>query len=322
MNNPWDEINTPKHDILSRRVSADHPLSLFWGRDSYGRFLFIHEFAKSDIQPDEYPNLKNIQIHLLAPEKIETDKFMLILVLKDESDWHIFLSLCNDIISATEKIDSSPQATSIILRRLKKWQEFLKKNSSGLLSEMEIKGLIGELFFLKKHLTSHFGIGTAVKFWQGPENTPQDFNVQDCAIEVKCQSGTTSPHIRISSEYQLCSQLPVTYIYVITLGKCNHDYDGAINLPILINHIRHLLEIEAPNQFEDFNNLLYLTGYIDSEEYERFTYIPVSETMFLVDENFPKICLGQLPKGVNNISYDVNLLDCKPFIATPKWMSL
>ena len=221
MDNPWKEIDIPKYDILSRRVIADHPLNLFWGKDSYGKFLFIYEFSSPNNLPDRYPNLKGIQVHLLTPDQADADKYMLILILKDNSDWHIFLSLCNDIISATAEFEKKSQATSIILRRLKRWQDFLQKANSELLPEKTIKGLIGELFFLQKHLCTHYGVGAAVQFWQGPEDMPQDFNVQNTAIEVKCQLGTTTPHIRISSADQLCAQLPEMYLYVITLGKAD-----------------------------------------------------------------------------------------------------
>ena len=322
MNNPWEEINTPKHDILSKRVNADHPLNLFWGRDSYGRFLFIYEYSTPNILPDNLPDLKGIQVHLLTPEQADTEEYMLILILKDKSDWHIFLSLCNDIVSATAEFEKINQATSIILRRLKRWQEFLQKAKSELLPEKTIKGLIGELLFLQKHLCKHYGIGAAVQFWQGPEDMPQDFNVENTAIEVKCQLGTTIPHIRISSANQLCSQLPEMYLYVVTLGKADQEADGAINLPVLINEIRQLLEIEAPSEFEHFNNLLYMTGYIDSDEYKKFSYIHVSEQMFSVGDEFPRLCPDQLPNGIEKITYDVNLLECEPFTATPEWMNI
>jgi hypothetical protein len=110
------------------------------------------------------------------------------------------------------------------------------------------------------------------------------------------------------------------YLYVVTLGKTVPEADGAINLPVLTTQIRHQLEVESPGEIEHFNNLIYMTGYIDSDEYEQFSYIHVSEQMYFVDKDFPRICPDQLPNGIGKIKYDLNLLDCEAFTAKPEWM--
>lgn len=322
MNNPWEEIKIPSHDVLYRLVDPLHPLRLLRARDSYGRFLFIYEFPPSDHIPDKFPKLNGIDIHLRGPEEIQNGNYMLLLVLKEKKEWQIFLSLCNDIVASTRELEQHIQATRIILRRLKRWQEFLQSARSGLLPEKEIKGLIGELLFIKKHLSPAFGTGKAIQFWQGPEDAPQDFNVHNCAIEVKCQLGTTTPKVRISSVDQLCSQLPQMFLYVVTLGKSEEEAGEAVNLPGLIQEIRGTLEEDYPSDSERFNNLIYQTGYIDSDEYEQFSYIPVSEKMFSVIPGFPRICPEELSPGIERLTYDIKLLDCEPFSASPDWMDL
>lgn len=322
LNNPWEEIKIPSHDVLYRLVDPQHPLRLLRARDACGRFLFIYEFPPSDHIPDKFPELNGIDIHLREPEEVQTGNCMLFLVLKDKKEWQIFLSLCNDIVASTKELKHHVQATRIILRRLKRWQEFLQKARSEVLPEKEIKGLIGELLFIKKHLSPAFGTGAAIHFWQGPEDAPQDFNVHNCAIEVKCQMGTTTPRVRISSVDQLCSQLPEMFLYVVTLGKSEEDVEEAVSLPGLISEIRDKLEADSPSDFERFNNLIYQTGYIDSEGYEQFSYIPVSEKMFSVITGFPRICPEELSPGIERLIYDIKLLDCEPFSASPDWMDL
>ncbi|MBI9091106.1 MAG: PD-(D/E)XK motif protein [Desulfobacterium sp.] len=322
MNNPWEEIKTPSHDLLYRLVDPEHPLRLLRAKDTYGRFLFIYEFPLSDHIPDKFPELNGIDIYLRKPDEGPTENCMLLLILKDKKEWQIFLSLCNDIAASTRELEQQIQATRIILRRLKRWQEFLQRLRSGLLPEKDIKGLIGELLFIKKHLSPAFGAGKAVQFWQGPDDSPQDFNVHDCAIEVKCQLGTTTPRVRISSAEQLCPQLPEMFLYVATLGKSEQNVKEAVNLPSLIDGIRFELETNSPSDVERFNNLIYQTGYIDSEGYEQFNYIPVSEKMFSVITDFPRICPNELPPGIERLSYDIKLLDCESFSKSPDWMDL
>lgn len=322
MNNPWEEIKVPSHDLLYRRIDPEHPLKLLRARDTYSRFLFIYEFPFSDQIPDKFPVLNGIDIHLRVPEEGKSGPCMLLLVLKDKKEWQIFLSLCNDIVSSTRQLEQHAQATRVILRRLKRWQIFLQRSRSGLLPEKEIKGLIGELLFIKKHLVPSFGAGQAVQFWQGPEDSPQDFNVHNCAIEVKCQLGTSTPKVQISSANQLCSQLPEMFLYVITLGKMEPEAKDVVNLPILIKELREQLEIDSPSDLEQFNNMLYQTGYIDSEEYEQFSYIPVSEKMFEVVAGFPRICPEELPSGIERVTYNIKLADCESYIASPDWINI
>ncbi len=322
MNNPWKEISIPAHDVFSRRVDHTHPLNLFWARDPYGRFLFIYEFVSPDNLPDKFPLLNGIEVRLLTPEQHQSNNYMLLLILKDKKDWQIFSSLCSDIIASTREFDKNNQATRIILRRLKRWQEFLQKSRSELLSEKEIKGLIGELLFIVKHLAPAFGMGQAIQFWQGAEDMPQDFNIENCAVEVKCQLGTTAPSVHISSADQLCTQLSTMYLYVVTLGKTDAEAENVVNLPTLIGQIRHELETAAPSALERFNNLIYQTGYMDLDEYYEYSYLFSTEQMFFVGQGFPRLCPSDLVHGIIRLSYDINLLDCEPFIATPDWIQI
>ena len=105
MNNPWEEIKIPSQDILYRVIDTEHPLRLLRARDIYGRFLFIYEFSGSDHIPDKFPELNGINIHLQSPEQSASGSYMLLLVLKENKEWQIFLSLCNDLVSSTKSLD-------------------------------------------------------------------------------------------------------------------------------------------------------------------------------------------------------------------------
>jgi hypothetical protein len=322
VNNPWEEIKIPAQDILYRIIDPEHPLRLLRARDIYGRYLFIYEFPHADHIPLNFPELNGIDIHLHGPEKTPSGKYMLIMALKENKDWEIFLSFCDDLVASTRVLKQETEATLIILRRLRRWQDFLRKTRSGLLPEKEIKGLIGELLFINRHLIPAFGAGSAIQFWQGPEDSPQDFNVQDCAIEAKCQLGTTTPVVRISSADQLCTQLSKMFLYVVTLGKSDQKTRMAVNLPSLVNEIREKLDSESPSELERFNDLLYQTGYYDLDEYRQFNYIPVSEKMFSVRDGFPRICSDILIPGIEKVSYNINLNECERFSEVPDWMEL
>lgn len=90
---------------------------------------------------------------------------------------------------------------------------------------------------------------------------------------------------------------------------------------MLINNIREELESD-PLAIERFNNLLYQTGYIDSDGYSQFNYILVNEKMFAVKSGFPRICPDELSPGIVRLGYDIGLLECEEFSATPEWMEI
>lgn len=321
MTNPWSLINQPAQDLSARRVDATHPYDMFWAKDWLGHYLFIFESAKQqdDLPQLVLPDLAGIKAQYV-PAATNFPKNQFALILNNSQDWELFYSLCLDLVRATRQAPSPVAALQIILRRLARWHEFLKAGHSGLFSEEKIKGLIGELLFLKRHLTPAFGLGNAVKFWLGPEGAPHDFAAGDCAIEVKCQSGGTRPYVRISSEFQLCSQLPELYLFVVTLGKGTEDLPDTITLPGLIADIRRELGHASYDKLERFNDLLYSLGYIESDSYLNFTYLVIDESMYRVGPGFPRICPVNLIQGVARVSYDIDLVACAGFAGCPTWM--
>lgn len=317
MNNPWQDIQTPSEDISARRIDSGHPLDLFWARDHIGQYLFICETDSSrKLSKSDVPELAGIDAEFLTLN----DRTRLVLILNEQANWEMFHALCCDLVQATGKADDSSVAFTIILRRLHRWHDFLKKAKTGLMSEEQIKGLIGELLFLKQHLAPCFGIESAVNFWIGPEGAPQDFNINECAVEVKAQSGASQPYVKISSADQLCPQLPAMYLYVVTLGRADAENPVAVNLPALKHEISSLLEVSSPQTLERFRDLLFGLGYCDSDKYLDFNYVLSDEMMFEVGEGFPRICPRDIHEGIVKLTYNIGINDCLPFIRWPDWL--
>ncbi len=315
MINPWESIKTPKADLSARRIDHKHPLDIYWAKDRLGRYLFVCKLTSECKLPPKYPSLLGIEVTSIAETK------QLVLSLKNPSDWELFFSLCNDIISATRVLKPSA-VVPVIFRRIERWREFLKKDKEKLLPERIIKGLIGELVYLNHHLAKKYGVAQAIDFWTGPEGSPQDFNIQNAAVEVKCQIGTSSPKIKISSAEQLCGQLDELYLFVITLGRTEPEAQDALSLPKLILGIQNILEEEGHSQqLEKFQDALLNIGYAHSEEYSTFSYIIASKKFYDVSGDFPRITLSNIPNGVCNVTYDLELTNCEPFLIEEPWVS-
>jgi len=322
LNNPWGSITPPADDVNVRLIDHTHALRLFWARDHTGRYLFVYEFLEETGAGEiSLPDLIGIRAQISPPHGA-SDKTRLVLVLNETDNWEIFYALCTDIVNATVSVEGAAAAVQVILRRLSRWQEFLKNNRPRLLSEERIKGLIGELLFLDRHLVPAFDVEAAVSFWQGPEGLPQDFCVNDGAVEVKCQSGATEPTVKITSADQLCPQLPHMHLYVVTLGQSTADEEGAVNLPTLVGRLKELAHAASADCLERFYDLMLKSGYVECDEYLRYSYVVAGQTMFEVSEGFPRICRDAIHPGISRVSYSISLTECSQFEGAPDWVKL
>jgi len=311
MNNPWEQITSPTKDVSALRVNSEHPLDLFWAKDHLGRYLFVYEYPiNSEVMIKDPPDLIGVETISMSANSVTT---RLVLILKEKTNWELFFALCNDLFMATMSIQTPKAGSTTILHRLNRWQNFLKKKRLDILSEEKIKGLIGELLFLNKHLIPKFGSTDAVKFWLGPEGAPQDFIVNENAIEVKCQIGGTTPNVKISSADQLFAQLPKLFLFVVTLGKTTKDNKNAINLPSIIADILKLLEQESSLSLNYFQDQLMEVGYYYSEKYLEYNYLLSEEHAYEVCGDFPRICPCDLKAGILRLIYNINLADCNPY---------
>ena len=173
MNNPWNDINSPSSDVNARRVDHRHPLDLFWAKDYLGHYLFIFEFPADNRQHKvTLPDLVGIQAIYMSAAS-QADKNRMVLILNEQTDWEIFLSLCKDLIESTQIVENTSAAVQAVLNRLDRWQEFLKKNRSGILPEEKIMGLIGELLFIVDHLILPSGPDRQYSFGRAPRDCPK-----------------------------------------------------------------------------------------------------------------------------------------------------
>ena len=316
MNNPWSAIEKPTVDFNVRLVDETHPLKIFWGVDTKSRYLFAYDAAISGLpQKKSLPNLSGLEVHV-SPQGA---RGKLVLVVQDNSNWELFYALCSDLVRATAMVNDESTASIVIIRRLQRWQELLKKSRPGILTLDQIKGLMGELLFLKGPLSITFGYDAAIVAWKGPEDAPQDFSIGETAVEVKCQSGGSKPMVRISSADQLSPQLPCGYLVVFTLAGQASDEPGSISLNTIVAQIRNDLTGASVSSRERFEDLLYMGGYLTCDEYDDIRFSVVSVKSYQLADGFPRIVSSELIAGVESVSYSIRLEACTKFQSKPQW---
>ena len=312
MSNPWTEIQRPLTDYNVKLASSTHPLNFFWGIDARGDYLLVIEFIGN--ASEVVVNLPNLTGIRTAKSEL-IDRMRVLLILVDRGNWELFEALSRDLMHVSEKSPTSVEAFSQTLRRLQKWHEMLKKSRSPFLSPEEIKGLLGELLFLRDTLVRHRNLTFAVDCWRGPEGAPQDFAVLNVAIEIKSQSGSTKPSVRISSIDQLNPQLPFGYLVVFTLANAQATDPKAITLNSIVGSIRSSLEAVDTATRERFESLVFAGGYITHEYYDQFIFQTVSIQVYEIRTGFPRIERSAVPGGVQRITFDLMLDSCAPFVA-------
>ena len=313
MNNPWDEITVPSANVKSILVDHTHPIEISWAVNQEGQYLLVALF--DDIKNPsiyEFPKLYGFEIFL-------TDQKLLVIKLNNKEQWEEFYSLCKDLISSTRPCDNHNDAMQTLIRRLKGWQILLSSSKPKILSDEKIRGLIAELLFLDLHLFPYFGLTNSIEYWTGPEGSSQDFNIKSTVVEVKSQLGEKPSSVRISSADQLCPELPELYLHIVVLGKSDDTPSDSFNLPSLIENIRKKLLDSLPSSIERFNDLLLSVGFIENNEYQKKNFILLNEKTFEVKEGFPRICTKDLPDGVDQVRYNLNLASCDDFLSELKW---
>ncbi len=300
--NPWSKIAKPYKNLNAILADKENSLKFFWAKDSIGNFLFLLHTKLDIIQIQKVPKLNGIKVSLSKIEKT----YQLILTLTSKDDKDIFYTLCIDLLNSTKGVDDENIAIGILLKRLKKWQYFLK-HSRNLIDIKQLKGLIGELFFLKKYLLKNFEVDEALNFWKAPLQSVQDFELNNMAIEVKTKSSMNA--ITISSCEQLFTTLGELYLFVVTLTESTQKDKESFTIYDLIKEIRKLIGLEY---IDKFNHLLFLYGFLELSEYKELYFKISTDEFYRVIDGFPRI--SEVPQSIENLTYRVNLNACKDFL--------
>lgn len=155
-------------------------------------------------------------------------------------------------------------------------------------------------------LTNYSDKNYCVKSWLGPENSIQDFQYANWAVEVKTTHGNNHQKIHITSERQLDDSI-IEKIFLFHLSLDVRVGNGE-TLNSLIDEVSELLKDNtiASNLFK---LKLLESGYFDIHRplYEEKGYTIRQENIYRVTGNFPRITENQIPIGVGDVKYSIVL---------------
>lgn len=211
---------------------------------------------------------------------------------------------------AAELSKSGVVPADIVKRVLAKWRRFWGLLPRTMLSKEEMIGLFAELWFFLIWIIPVAGTSATVQRWRGPMGSRHDYEWPGKSVEVKATTSTRGRIHRINGLDQLAPPEPGDlYFFSMQL----REEAGATNtLPSLIASILTQLnsDLDALSRFE---TILAQTGYspVHDEEYTKLHLRIVSEGLYAVRNDFPRINAEQfrkgIPAGIERVEYEINL---------------
>lgn len=298
-------LRSINHLDTYQRVDSVHLLDLYVGIDDTARWTLL--------LISEYPPIKVVSSRMILVKcgRRFDKKWSLSFSLIDDSYRDMFVLFCEDIVSSSACIASKEKAARFVGKRYKEWREMLANARVDLLSPEEIKGLLGEMYFLKSFLCAQYGAQKAALSWTGPRHLPQDYIIDDTWYEVKTVSSSRTEVI-ISSIEQLDCVNPGELV-VIRADKTSVTSANAVNLNKLYKELLAILPDDDTR--ERFSTMLLHYGYYPRTEYEDEGYIfEIKATArYAVSAAFPCIRRKDLPESITEAKYSLSLAAIEPY---------
>lgn len=279
------------------RVDENINHNIFLGKDEKNRLII---FAVSNMVPLNITSSNLIEVQTgLRSDRQWVLSF--ILINQDYSD--MFCHFCDDIIMYAVE-NRHKNVVESFSNRYIKWQNMLKKNSTGLLSKEAVKGLIGEIHFLINSMVPKYGIEKSVFAWVGMEYNIHDFIVDDLWYEIKSVKNG-APTVTVSSIEQLDCQnegkLVINYFDDTSIADINKITLNSIILELFSLINADSLKIMISDKLIDY-------GYIYRKEYDAFPFKFIKRDVYNINNTFPAMRRCDIPDAVKNTKYELFII--------------
>jgi hypothetical protein len=281
------------------RIPDIFTLNIRLGLDDKGNkcLRFFGHFEKRKVK-----STKNIDVNFYALLGETILSFSLLNELYED----LFYLFCDDIIESSKSIKQE-EGFNFIVNRYEKWRVF-SSNKREYLSENEIKGLIGELFFLKNQAFTKYNQTFAIQGWTGTEPTKKDFIYQNVWFEIKV---STQNQISINSIDQLSSDSSLEgHLFVYNLEKMSPVSSG-LTLNSLKNDVMNIIKFDEDRDL--FVVKLIDAGFFGEEYYDNFVYRLVNQASYRVTDDFPRLHKSNIDPAILEVKYVLDIAQLEIF---------
>lgn len=285
-----------------KRVGDIHPVNLYFGKDEKGHnaIEFTGQFV---INKKLRPSIVIAITHFKNSDGGKSIVFSLL----DNHFLRPFCDFLNTMIEATSRFSKSNQDAYNAVCEVYFIMQKMFRSSSEILSESEIKGLIGELLFLRDRLFPEIGESKAIRAWGGAEKMHKDFTLDHSWYEVKTiDFGKETVHI--SSIEQLDSPIEGALV-IFQVERMSEEYDG-ISLNKLVTNI--LCKISSINDKDVFMTKLKEAHYSYHPKYDELVYELRTVDEYCVTADFPRIARSAISPAIAKASFDLTIAKILP----------
>lgn len=276
-------------------VDENHSLDIYAGYNNKGEKTLLLD---TTLKIDKLKNTKHIKVDV----RNENNRFQIFLSLEDNTFEEQFYVFCDDIIEYSSKESDELIASRLYLQRFLMWKNLFGASKNKTMSFENIKGLYGELIFLKEVIIERYGKNAAVKSWLGPLKNKRDFEVENTWYEVKTTT-SDSKEVYISSISQL-DDPTIGFLVAVKLEQSNLNNIFSKSLYKLVEELLDIFE-DFPLK-EEFINKLDKYGYDFNEVYENYIFHYIGVCEIEINENSKVIRRSSVPISVSEVSYKIN----------------
>lgn len=264
-------------------------------------------FSSGHVPPaDQLPQGRGFLVSRAELEDEGSQCWWIALCRQSAGSIDLFAMMVVDVVATLAALagESDARTIDIFLSRIRAWQEFMRRDSDGVLGATAEVGLFGEIEFLRQLILAGLSPTPTLEAWKGPLDGLQDFRIGTGAFEVK---STLSSH-GFPAEIGSLEQLDDSLVHPLFLVGVRLALDASgVTLPETISDIRDSLADDAP-ALACFNTSLLHAGYYNefAERYLR-RFLCRGTRLFSVGDGFPRLTRASVPSAVRNARYEIDL---------------
>ena len=289
-----------------KKINISSVLPVYYGIsvDGYRRLAFL-----SVSRPPKVESTKTLRV---TQGKEDDGIYWTCFDLLSDNARTVYYSFCSNLVQSVMNTDSEERALSLLKNRFMIWKALFKSESSSKESIDVLRGLYGELYFLKNYLLVKYDNAKTLLSWSGPDSTSKDFSLTEMWYEVKT-IGSNEPTVKISSITQLTSNTN-GFLAVIRTEQMSSEYSGNdCCIADLIDSILNILSDEHLESIMLNKVSSYCKNSSDSFSAVRFNVNSVK--IYRVEPGFPRITVDEVPyTAITNVSYEIAVAALEPFL--------
>ncbi|MFC9232578.1 PD-(D/E)XK motif protein [Streptomyces decoyicus] len=307
----WQELEahqqTPGRSTRRLHPDSPHDIQVSVTHPALRRMLLLGTDARAADtirkEVNELPATRGLQLNMSS---VSGNHYELQVMLTDDELTEVFTPLVSDIAEVVRDAPTAGTAVEAAVRRYVRWQQLLRSVSRTGLSREARCGLFGELHFLLEYVLTAVDQHSAVSSWTGPRQTNQDFQLPGAAVEVKATTARSPRTVQIVSERQL-DTADSTPLALAQFVLDDRQRGLGMTLNALVDEIR--ARLTSPSASQRFEGLLVQAGYLPNQRdlYDHDRYTLRRSEFWTVGEGFPRIVEAELPVGVSNCTYTIDV---------------